>query len=132
MEILTVIPLILGVFFICIGAFHGWKLRGTVRRCTVHADGTLIGFHEIKTRSGIMYYPVVEFVAGTVKHKAEYKFGASEWDLAAGDKVALRYNRDDPDEIYLYHSLPLWKQYFSPFCVIAGGIIFICTYYFYF
>ena len=39
MDLLRQIPLIMGVLFIAIGVFHGWKLRSVVRRCTVYADG---------------------------------------------------------------------------------------------
>ena len=71
MDLLRQIPLIMGVLFIAIGVFHGWKLRSVVRRCTVYADGVVAGFHEVKTRSGVMYYPVIEF---SVEHK---NFGQS-------------------------------------------------------
>lgn len=128
MDLLRQIPLIMGVLFIAIGVFHGWKLRRVVRRCTVYADGVVAGFHEVKTRSGVMYYPVIEFSVEHKKIRAEYKFGASEWDFKAGDKATLRYNAENPEEIYLYHSLPLWKQYLSPLCIIIGGLIFVWTY----
>ena len=128
MELLRQIPLIMGVLFIAIGVFHGWKLRNVVRRCTVYADGVVAGFHEVKTRSGVMYYPVIEFSVEHKKIRAEYKFGASEWEFKAGDKATLRYNAENPEEIYLYHSLPLWKQYLSPLCIIIGGLIFVWTY----
>lgn len=128
MDLLRQIPLIMGVLFIAIGVFHGWKLRSVVRRCNVYADGVVAGFHEVKTRSGVMYYPVIEFSVEHKKIRAEYKFGASEWDFKAGDKATLRYNPGNPEEIYLYHSLPLWKQYLSPLCIIIGGLIFVWTY----
>ena len=128
MDLLRQIPLIMGVLFIAIGVFHGWKLRNVVRRCTVYADGVVAGFHEVKTRSGVMYYPVIEFSVEHKKIRAEYKFGASEWEFKAGDKATLRYNAENPEEIYLYHSLPLWKQYLSPLCIIIGGLIFVWTY----
>ncbi|MBF1324295.1 MAG: DUF3592 domain-containing protein, partial [Megasphaera micronuciformis] len=91
-------------------------------------DGVVAGFHEVKTRSGVMYYPVIEFSVEHKKIRAEYKFGASEWEFKAGDKATLRYNAENPEEIYLYHSLPLWKQYLSPLCIIIGGLIFVWTY----
>ena len=128
MDLLRQIPLIMGVLFIAICVFHGWKLRSVVRRCTVYADGVVAGFHEVKTRSGVMYYPVIEFSVEHKKFRAEYKFGASEWEFKAGDKATLRYNAENPEEIYLYHSLPLWKQYLSPLCIIIGGLIFVWTY----
>uniref|UniRef100_UPI00402691BC DUF3592 domain-containing protein n=1 Tax=Megasphaera micronuciformis TaxID=187326 RepID=UPI00402691BC len=128
MDLLRQIPLIMGVLFIAIGVFHGWKLRSVVRRCTVYADGVVAGFHEVKTRSGVMYYPVIEFSVEHKKIRAEYKFGASEWEFKAGDKATLRYNAENPEEIYLYHSLPLLKQYLSPLCIIIGGLIFVWTY----
>ena len=108
MDLLRQIPLIMGVLFIAIGVFHGWKLRSVVRRCTVYADGVVAGFHEVKTRSGVMYYPVIEFSVEHKKIRAEYA--------------------ENPEEIYLYHSLPLWKQYLSPLCIIIGGLIFVWTY----
>ena len=43
MDLLRQIPLIMGVLFIAIGVFHGWKLRSVVRRCTVYADGVVAG-----------------------------------------------------------------------------------------
>lgn len=128
MDLLRQIPLIMGVLFIAIGVFHGWKLRSVVRRCNVYADGVVAGFHEVKTRSGVMYYPVIEFSVEHKKIRAEYKFGASEWEFKAGDKATLRYNAENPEVIYLYHSLPLWKQYLSPLCIIIGGLIFVWTY----
>ena len=73
MDLLRQIPLIMGVLFIAIGVFHGWKLRSVVRRCTVYADGVVAGFHEVKTRSGVMYYPVIEFSVEHKKIRAEYK-----------------------------------------------------------
>ena len=103
MDLLRQIPLIMGVLFIAIGVFHGWKLRSVVRRCTVYADGVVAGFHEVKTRSGVMYYPVIEFSVEHKKIRAEYKFGASEWEFKAGDKATLRYNAENPEEIYIIH-----------------------------
>ena len=129
MDILYDIPLVMGTIFILLGAFHGWKLRSVVRRCKIHADGILLGFRAEKTRSGTMYYPVVRFEAKGKTYESEYRFGSTEWEFKKGDKVSIRYNELSPKEIYLYHSLPLWKQYLSPVCIIVGGIIFYCTYY---
>lgn len=53
MDLLRQIPLIMGVLFIAIGVFHGWKLRSVVRRCTVYADGVVAGFMKLKLAVGL-------------------------------------------------------------------------------
>ncbi len=123
------LPAVIGAVFIAVGAYHGWKLRRLVRRCTAAAAGRLLGFEQKKTKSGDLYFPVVEFEAGGKSWKARYDFGAAEWDIAAGDAVDLRYNPENPEEIYLYHKQSLRQQYASPFFVFLGGIIFIVAYY---
>ena len=59
LQIFYYLPAILGVLFIAVGTYHGWKFRGMTRRCKVVAVGTLLGFEEKKMKSGTLYYPVV-------------------------------------------------------------------------
>ncbi|MCI7049276.1 MAG: DUF3592 domain-containing protein [Megasphaera elsdenii] len=131
LQIFYYLPAILGVLFIAIGAYHGWKFRGMTRRCKVAAVGTLLGFEEKKMKSGTLYYPVVRFQTQDGKtYQARYAFGDAEWDYTAGDELDLRYNPADPQEIYLDHVQSVWQQYASPFFIIIGGLIFIAAYYF--
>ena len=83
---------------------------------------------KLKLAVGLCTIRLSSFQLSIKKFRAEYKFGASEWEFKAGDKATLRYNAENPEEIYLYHSLPLWKQYLSPLCIIIGGLIFVWTY----
>ena len=46
LQIFYYLPAILGVLFIAVGTYHGWKFRGMTRRCKVAAVGTLLGFEE--------------------------------------------------------------------------------------
>ena len=118
LQIFYYLPAILGVLFIAVGTYHGWKFRGMTRRCKVAAVGTLLGFEEKKMKSGTLYYPVVRF---QTKDGQTYQ---------AGDELDLRYNPADPQEIYLDHVQSIWQQYASPFFIIVGGLIFIAAYYF--
>lgn len=129
MNIFYYVPALLGILFIAVGTYHGWKLRALTRHCKVAAKGTLLGFEEKKMKSGSMYYPVVQFTADGKTCKARYSYGDAEWDIVAGDSVDLRYNAADPQEIYLYHGQSWWQQYASPFFIIVGGLIFIAAYY---
>ncbi len=130
MSIFYYLPAVIGVVFVVIGAYHGWKLRSLTRRCTAAATGTLLGFDQQKRKGGDLYYPVVQFDAGGRTYKARYQFGGAEWQIEAGDAVDLRYNPARPEEIYLYHEQRVWQQYASPFFIIVGGLIFIAAYYY--
>ena len=115
LQIFYYLPAILGVLFIAVGAYHGWKFRGMTRRCKVAAVGTLLGFEEKKMKSGTLYYPVVRFQTQDGKtYQARY----------------ASLNPADPQEIYLDHVQSVWQQYASPFFIIIGGLIFIAAYYF--
>ena len=104
LQIFYYLPAILGVLFIAVGTYHGWKFRGMTRRCKVAAVGTLLGFEEKKMKSGTLYYPVVRFQTKDGQtYQARYAFGDAEWDYTAGDELDLRYNPADPQEIYLDH-----------------------------
>ena len=129
MSVFYYLPALIGIVFIIVGAYHGWKLRRLVRRCKAAATGTVLGFEHKQMKGGDMYFPVVEFTAGGKTYQTRYGFGAGEWDIVAGDAVSLRYNPDQPEEIYLYHTQSLRQQYASPFFVIVGGLIFIFAYY---
>lgn len=84
LQIFYYLPAILGVLFIAVGAYHGWKFRGMTRRCKVAAVGTLLGFEEKKMKSGTLYYPVVRFQTQDGKtYQARYAFGDAEWDYTA-------------------------------------------------
>lgn len=130
MSIFYYLPALIGIVFIVVGTYHGWKLRRLVSRCKEAATGTLLGFEQQHTKSGDRYFPVVTFSDGTQTYTARYAFGLSEWDIVAGDTVELRYNPNNPEEIYLYHKQSLRQQYASPFFVIVGGMIFIFAYYY--
>ena len=67
LQIFYYLPAILGVLFIAVGTYHGWKFRGMTRRCKVAAVGTLLGFEEKKMKSGTLYYPVVRFRRKTAR-----------------------------------------------------------------
>ena len=54
LQIFYYLPAILGVLFIAVGAYHGWKFRSMTRRCKVAAVGTLLGFEEKKMKSGTL------------------------------------------------------------------------------
>lgn len=129
MGILYYVPAVLGILFIAIGTYHGWKLRAVTRRCTAPAKGKLLGFEERKMKSGSLYFPVVQFKVKGKPYKSRYDFGEAEWDIVAGDVVDVRYNPNNPDEIYLDHTQTLMQRYASPFFIIIGGLIFIATYY---
>lgn len=129
MSIFYYVPAVLGVLFIGIGTWHGWRLRALTRHCTVPATGTVVQFDVQKNKSGDMYYPVIRFQAGAEQYTARYAFGNSEWSFEAGDTVDIRYNPQKPEEIYLYHEQTTLQQYASPFMIIVGGLIFIATYY---
>lgn len=93
LQIFYYLPAILGVLFIAVGTYHGWKFRGMTRRCKVAAVGTLLGFEEKKMKSGTLYYPVVRFQTKDGQtYQARYAFGDAEWDYTAGDELDLRYN----------------------------------------
>lgn len=130
MSIFYYLPALIGIVFIIVGTYHGWKLRRLVGRCKAAATGTLLGFEQQKSKSGDRYFPVVEFSDGEQTYRARHGFGSPEWDIVAGDEVDLRYNPDNPEEIYLYHKQSLRQQYASPFFVIVGGLIFIFAYYY--
>lgn len=131
LQVFYYLPAILGVLFIAVGTYHGWKFRGMTRRCKTAAVGTLLGFEEKKMKSGTLYYPVVRFQTPDGEtHEARYAFGDAEWDCVAGDELDLRYNPANPQEIYLDHVQSVWQQYASPFFIIIGGLIFIAAYYF--
>lgn len=131
-RIFYYLPAILGVIFIAVGTYHGCKFRGLTRRCKTAAVGTLLGFQEKKMKSGTLYYPVVRFKTKDGEtYQARYEFGDSEWDCQAGDELDLRYNPENPQEIYLDHEQNKWQQYASPFFIIIGGLIFIAAYYFF-
>lgn len=129
MNIFYYFPAVLGILFIAVGTYHGWKLRALTRHCKVPAQGTLLGFEEKKMKSGSLYYPIVQFTINGKIHKARYDYGDAEWHISAGDSVDLRYNAANPQEIYLYHEQSVWQQYASPFFIIIGGLIFIAAYY---
>ena len=81
LHIFYYLPAILGVLFIAVGTYHGWKFRGMTRRCKVAAVGTLLGFEEKKMKSGTLYYPVVRFQTKDGQtYQARYAFGDAEWD----------------------------------------------------
>ncbi|WP_301859692.1 DUF3592 domain-containing protein [uncultured Megasphaera sp.] len=129
MSIFYYVPAVIGVALICLGAWHGWKLRALMRRCTAAATGTLLGFVEKKTKGSTLYFPVVTFEVQGKTYRQQYAFGNAEWPFVAGDAVSLRYNPADPADIYLYHEQGAWRQYASPVCIIIGGLLFIAAYY---
>ena len=129
MSIFYYVPAVLGVFFIAVGIWHGWRLRALTRHCTAPATGTVMQFDVEKNKSGDMYYPVVRFSVHDKQYTARYTFGNSEWSFEAGNTVDLRYNPSRPEEIYLYHEQSTLQQYASPVMIIVGGLIFIATYY---
>lgn len=129
-NILNYLPAVIGIGLILLGAYHGYKLRRLVRRCTIAATGTLLGFVEEQRKGGNLYFPVVTFTAEGKTYKARYAFGNTEWPYVAGDTVSLRYNPEEPEEIYLYHEERPWQQYASPVCIIFGGLLFIGAYYY--
>ncbi|MCH4179216.1 MAG: DUF3592 domain-containing protein [Megasphaera sp.] len=129
MSVFYYLPAALGILFIVVGTYHGWKLRALTRHCKVAAKGTLLGFEEKKMKSGSLFYPVVQFTAQGTTYKSRYDYGDSEWKIVAGDTVDLRYNAENPQEIYLDHEQSIWQQYASPFFIIVGGLIFIAAYY---
>lgn len=129
MNIFYYVPAFLGILFIAIGTWHGWRLRAVTRHCTKAATGTIMQFDVEKNKSGNMYYPVVRFTDGKEQHTTRYAFGNTEWSFSPGDTVDLRYNPANPDEIYLYHEQSTIQQYASSFMIIIGGLIFIATYY---
>lgn len=123
LQIFYYLPAILGVLFIAVGTYHGWKFRGMTRRCKVAAVGTLLGFEEKKMKSGTLYYPVVRFQTKDGQtYQARYAFGDAEWDYTAGDELDLRYNPADPQEIYLDHVQSIWQQYASPFSSSSAAL----------
>ena len=103
LQIFYFIPAILGTLFIAVGLYHGSKFYSLTRRCTQEGMGTLLGFEEKKMKSGTLYYPVVRFTSQDGKtHRARYAFGNAEWNYVAGDELPLRYNPENPEEIYLH------------------------------
>ena len=72
MSIFYYLPALIGIVFIIVGTYHGWKLRRLVGRCKAAATGTLLGFEQQKSKSGDRYFPVVEFSdGGAVAHIVE-------------------------------------------------------------
>lgn len=129
-NILYYIPAVIGVGLIILGGMHGYKLRRLIRRCTVPASGQLLGFVEEKRKGGNLYFPVISFQADGQEYQARYAFGNTEWPYVAGDEIGLRYNPDNPEDIYIYHEEASWREYASPVCIILGGFIFIAAYYY--
>lgn len=132
MYILYYVPALIGIALILLGAAHGWKLRATIRRCTAAAEGRLMGFQPVRRKGGTLYYPVVSFVVDgeTVEAQCAFGKGEGEWPMVAGDAVSLRYNPNEPTEIYLYHDQGAWREFASPICIIVGGCLFIAAYYY--
>lgn len=132
MQLFYYLPALIGVVLILLGTLHGWKLRATIRRCTVPADGRLEGFQQVKRKGGTLYYPVVTFCVDGRQIRATYAFGKGEgeWPMVAGDTVSLRYNPERPTDIYMYHEQGGWREYASPVCIIFGGLLFIAAYYY--
>ena len=84
LQIFYYLPAILGVLFIAVGTYHGWKFRGMTRRCKVAAVGTLLGFEEKKMKSGTLYYPVVRFQTKDGQtYQARYAFGDADGCIVA-------------------------------------------------
>lgn len=129
MKFLYYIPAILGVLFICVGAYHGWKFRRLTRRCSVPTKGIVKGFDVKKMKSGDMYYPVVAYNIDGRSYRSRYEVGDSEWKLEAGDEIDIRYNPAQPEQIYLDHAQSFLQQYASPFFIVVGGLLFIVAYY---
>lgn len=132
MQVFYYLPALIGIVLILLGAFHGWKLRATIRRCTIPAEGRLEGFKPVTRKGGTLYYPVVTFRADGETIRATYAFGKGEgeWPMVAGDMVSLRYNPERPSDIYIYHEQSVWREYASPVCIIVGGLLFIGAYYY--
>ena len=47
MSIFYYLPALIGIVFIIVGTYHGWKLRRLVGRCKAAATGTLLGFEPV-------------------------------------------------------------------------------------
>ena len=56
MNMLYYIPAVLGVVFIVVGTYHGWKLRTLTRHCTAATTGKLLGFEEKKLKGERLFH----------------------------------------------------------------------------
>ncbi|MGE1061055.1 DUF3592 domain-containing protein [Megasphaera paucivorans] len=129
MNILYYIPAVLGILFIGVGVYNGWKMRCLIRHCSQPVKGTIKGFDVKTLKSGDMYFPVVAYNVNDTAYRSRYEIGDSEWNFEAGDIVDIRYNPNRPEEIYLDHNQSIFRQYASPFFIIIGGLLFIVAYY---
>ena len=128
MNFLFYLPAAIGILFIAVGIFHGYRLRSLTRKCSVATKGTVISFKKKKMKSGELLFPVITYMAGNQKIMAQYGIGNAEWKIKRGDKVDLRYNPSNFAQIYLYHEQNIFQQYASPFFVIVGGLLFLLAY----
>ena len=129
MTIFYYVPALVGVLFIAVGCYHGYRLRSLTRRCTVAAKGTVMGFKKKKLKSGELLFPIISYQAGNKKYMGQYSIGNAQWNMKRGDHIDLRYNQNNPSEIYLDKEQSKIQQYASPVSIIIGGIIFILAYY---
>jgi hypothetical protein len=129
MEIVHLVPAAIGILFIVVGGFHGYKLRKLTRRCTEAATGTVIGFKKKKLKSGELLYPMISYTVGRNTYMGQYSIGDAKWNMAKGDTIDIRYNPADPKQIYLYKQQSRMQEYASPFFIIIGGLLFIIAYY---
>jgi hypothetical protein len=75
--------------------------------------GTVYAFLERPSsgRSGVRYYPVVDFTINGEKHRC-YGSRYEHDELRDGDTVAVIYNPVDPDNAYVYNALGYWAPPF--------------------
>ncbi|MEU7115072.1 DUF3592 domain-containing protein [Streptomyces sp. NPDC046182] len=93
------IPLVIGVIFLCIGV-HGLRLAGALRRTGITAAGRVVRHETRRDHDGAKYYhPVVAWTTRDgrkCEHSSRLGRGSTTRGFGVGASVTILYDENNP------------------------------------
>ena len=99
------IVVIIGIIFLAVGGFMYYKNTNLEKNCTVPTEATVVDMkEEFSTDSdttGYMYYPIIEYQAGSENVRVTLSSGSSTPAYSINTKLAILYNPNKTNEFII-------------------------------
>lgn len=127
-SLLVCLILGIGFIFLCVAGILMYSGKKKERNCSVHTVGTVVDniYSSYSKDAQRTWHPVFEYSANGKPHRKRSNYGTAKPLFEIGQRVAIRYNPDAPDE-YLVEDMAVGKTLQMVFLWVAFGLLLLGT-----
>lgn len=123
-NLLIYLTLGIGLVFLLVAGILKCTSDRKNKSCSVHTVGTVVDqvYSAYNKNAQRTWHPVFEYTAGDRQYRHRSNFGSAKPMFEVGQRVAIRYNPDAPDE-YLVEEMRIGKTLQTIFLCVGLGLL---------